>query len=73
MEGKSTVYVAPELTITFCQVDDFIHGNMSHHIIWQRSSTIGRGEPYCDFFPARERTKKGEFLNDAVNSPEMRD
>jgi len=24
-------------------------------------------------FPARERTKKGKFLNEAVSSPEMRD
>ncbi len=42
-------YNAPELTVSFCRVDDFIYGNMSPHIKWQRSKTIGRGETYCDF------------------------
>jgi hypothetical protein len=42
-------YGAPELTASFCQVDDFIYGNMSPYVIWQRSKTIGRGEAYCDF------------------------
>jgi hypothetical protein len=42
-------YGAPELTASFCQVDDFIYGNMSPHIKWQRLKTIGRGEIYCDF------------------------
>jgi hypothetical protein len=50
-------------------VDDFIHGNLSHHIILQRSSTLGRGEPYCDFFLPVKELKKDEFLNDAVNNP----
>jgi len=42
-------YNAPELTVSFCQVDDFIYGDMSPHIKWQRSKTIGRGDTYCDF------------------------
>jgi hypothetical protein len=42
-------YGAPELTATFCQVDDFIYGNMSPYVKWQRLKTIGRGETYCDF------------------------
>jgi hypothetical protein len=42
-------YGAPELTASFCEVDDFIYGNMSPNVKWQRSKTIGRGETYCDF------------------------
>jgi hypothetical protein len=42
-------YGAPELTAAFCQVDDFLYGNMSPYVKWQRSKTIGRGETYCDF------------------------
>jgi hypothetical protein len=42
-------YGAPELTAAFCEVDDFIYGNMSPNVKWQRSKTIGRGETYCDF------------------------
>jgi len=42
-------YGAPELTASFCQVDDLTYGNMSPYVKWQRSKTIGRGETYCDF------------------------
>jgi hypothetical protein len=44
-----TNYGAPELTASFCQVDDFIYGNISPYVKWQRLKTIGRGETYCDF------------------------
>jgi hypothetical protein len=44
-----TKYGAPELTASFCQVDDVIYGNMSPRIKWQRLQTIGRGQTYCDF------------------------
>lgn len=40
---------APELTASFCKVDDFIYGNMSSRVRWSRSMTIGRGNTYCDF------------------------
>jgi hypothetical protein len=42
-------YGAPELTTSFCQVDDLTYGDMSTRIKWQRLKTIGRGETYCDF------------------------
>lgn len=50
-------YGAPELTASFCQVDDLIYGNMSPRIQWQRFKTIARGETYCDFcfLPAKEQ------------------
>jgi hypothetical protein len=52
-------YGAPELTASFCQVDDFIYGNMSPYLKWQRSKTIGRGETHCDFrfSPVRDNFK----------------
>jgi hypothetical protein len=42
-------YGAPELTASFCKVDDFIYSNMSPYIKWQRTKTIARGEVCCDF------------------------
>jgi L-2-amino-thiazoline-4-carboxylic acid hydrolase len=50
-------YGAPELTASFCRVDDLTYGNMSSHIRWQRSRTIARGEAYCDFcfLPVKEQ------------------
>lgn len=48
-----TKYEAQELTTSFCKVDDFIYGNMSPDVKWQRSMTIGRGNEYCDFCFAR--------------------
>jgi hypothetical protein len=42
-------YGAPELTASFCQVDDLIYGTMSTYIRWQRLVTIGRGGNHCDF------------------------
>ena len=44
-----TKYEVPVLTTSFCKVDDFIYGNMSPDVKWQRSMTIGRGNEYCDF------------------------
>jgi hypothetical protein len=46
-------YGAPELTASFCQVDDFVYGNMSPYLSWQRTKTIARGNDYCDFCFAR--------------------
>jgi hypothetical protein len=53
-------YGAPELTASFCQVDDFIYGNMSPYVKWQRAKTIGRGETYCDFcfLPVKKQQKR---------------
>jgi hypothetical protein len=50
-------YGAPELTASFCRVDDLIYGNMSPDLLWQRTMTIARGDAYCDFCFAR--TVKG--------------
>lgn len=42
-------YGAPGLTISFCKVDNFIYGDMSRYVKWQRTMTIGRGDTHCDF------------------------
>ncbi len=47
-------YGAPELTASFCAGDDFVYGEMSPHIQWQRTQTIGRGAELCDFCFARK-------------------
>ena len=44
---------APELTVSFCKVDDYIYGDMSRYVKWQRTMTIGRGDTHCDFCFAR--------------------
>jgi hypothetical protein len=46
-------YGAPELTASFCHVDDLIYGNMSPNLAWQM--TIAGGGAYCDFCFARAK------------------
>jgi hypothetical protein len=52
-------YGAPELTASFCRVDDLTYGTMSTYIQWQRSKTIARGAACCDFcfLPVKEQQK----------------
>lgn len=40
---------APELTASFCRVDDLIYSEMSPYVAWQRTMTIAGGNAYCDF------------------------
>jgi hypothetical protein len=40
---------APELTASYCRGDDLIYGEMSPHLEWKRTQTIGRGADHCDF------------------------
>lgn len=42
-------YGVPELTRSFCRVDDLTFGTMSPYIKWERFKTIARGGSYCDF------------------------
>jgi len=53
-------YGAPELTASFCRVDDLTYENMSPALSWQRTMTIARGDAYCDF--CFIRAKKGKIL-----------
>jgi len=52
-------YGAPEITASFCRVDDLTYGTMSTYIQWQRSKTIARGAACCDFcfLPGKEQQK----------------
>ncbi len=42
-------YDVPELTPVFCGLDDLIYDNISPHLRWQRTGTLGRGDTLCDF------------------------
>jgi hypothetical protein len=50
-------YGMPELTASFCRVDDLTYGNMSSHVKWQRSKTMASGADSCDFcfLPVKEQ------------------
>jgi hypothetical protein len=51
-----TRYGAPELTASYCRLDDLVYENMSPYLEWQRTQTIGRGATYCNFVFARSRS-----------------
>jgi hypothetical protein len=42
-------YCAPELTEHFCRLDDLAAEKLPPTIRWERSTTLGRGGPACDF------------------------
>jgi hypothetical protein len=44
-----TTYNAPELAAVFCRLDDFIYDQVSPHIRWARTETLGTGGKSCDF------------------------
>jgi hypothetical protein len=46
-------YGAPELTASFCRVDDLTYENMSPALAWRRTMTIAGGDECCDFCFAR--------------------
>ncbi|GAA0741299.1 L-2-amino-thiazoline-4-carboxylic acid hydrolase [Clostridium oceanicum] len=37
-----------ELVPIFCQIDDYVYGNMDN-VIWDRKKTLGNGDELCDF------------------------
>ncbi len=51
---------ASELTAYFCAMDDLIYDRVSPYFSWQRSQTIGRGAPYCDFMFTRPEAQAGQ-------------
>jgi hypothetical protein len=44
-----TAYGAPELTASFCHLDDLLYEGFSPHVRWARTTTLGRGDDCCDF------------------------
>lgn len=48
-------YDREELLPCFCGIDDELYENISNHVKWQRTQTLGRGGKICDFrFIAKE-------------------
>jgi hypothetical protein len=47
---------SPELTASFCRIDDLIYQDVSPAFAWRRTKTIARGDDRCDF--CFERTAK---------------
>lgn len=44
-----TAYGAPELTAHYCALDDIAYAALPPSIRWERTTTLGRGGPSCDF------------------------
>ncbi len=44
-----TYFGAPELTNSFCKIDDFTMSALPKEIQWKRSGTLGMGADHCDF------------------------
>jgi len=44
-----TYYGAPELTASFCKVDDITMTTLPEDIRWKRTGTLGMGASRCDF------------------------
>lgn len=45
----SLKYGCQELVSTFCDCDDICYGNIHPKLKWNRTETIDRGDPLCDF------------------------
>jgi hypothetical protein len=43
-----TAYGAPELTPSFCRMDDLLYGRLER-ARWGRTGTLARGDARCDF------------------------
>jgi len=41
-------YGAPELTVLFCNADDFIYEALAPAILWKRTKTLSQGDDHCD-------------------------
>ncbi len=53
-------YGVPELTAHFCAGDDLLYGSLKT-IAWERTETLGRGDPRCNF-GFRPRSVQPEIL-----------
>ncbi len=42
-------YGAEELTAVFCRLDDLMYDPPLKYMNWERTTTLARGGPYCDF------------------------
>lgn len=55
-----TAYGAPELTAHFCHLDDVAYAALPPSIKWERTTTLARGGPYCDFCWRTDSTKASQ-------------
>lgn len=53
-------YKAPELTATYCNMDDYMYETLPESISWQRKGTMGRGNDCCDFRWCRAKEASSE-------------
>jgi hypothetical protein len=44
-----TEYGVPKLTAVYCRLDDLVYEDVSPHVRWERTRTLGRGDDCCDF------------------------
>lgn len=51
-----TSFGAAELTSSFCRGDDLLYKDVSPHLRFERTKTIGRGDDCCDFRFVRTRS-----------------
>ena len=65
-----TAYGAPELTAHFCYLDDVAYAALPPSIKWERTTTLARGGPYCDFCWRANATSASHPNEKAVNDPE---
>lgn len=42
-------YDCAELIPLFCECDDVVYGSIHPALLWERTRTLGRGDPLCDF------------------------
>ncbi|MCH7512160.1 MAG: L-2-amino-thiazoline-4-carboxylic acid hydrolase [Chloroflexi bacterium] len=55
-----TTYGAPELTRVFCDGDDVYFPALEPSIMWERTTTLGRGGDRCDFRWSRGASERRE-------------
>ncbi|GAP13503.1 L-2-amino-thiazoline-4-carboxylic acid hydrolase [Longilinea arvoryzae] len=59
-----TTLGAPELTGTFCALDDYDARQMPPGILFERSGTLGRGQTHCDFRYCTPAGRSIDFMNE---------
>jgi hypothetical protein len=57
-----TEYGHPELVAPFCRLDDRLYDNVSPHVHWDRTMTIGTGGEVCDFRFTRVRSGRYRLI-----------
>lgn len=64
-----TAYGAPELTAHYCHLDDVAYAALPPSIKWERSTTLARGGPACDFCWRAVRPESAHRVGDEEYVP----